>query len=52
MKSMKMMPKGTLLGNVVEATGVALGLYIAIPLNCAIYPQFRNIEVSKLEPEI
>lgn len=35
---------------VLEATGVALGLYIAMPINCALYPQQSRIKVSDLEP--
>ena len=35
-----------------EAMGVALGLYIAMPVNCALFPQFSKIAVSQLEPEI
>ena len=51
LKSMHLMPKArTPLGNIVEATGVAIGLMIAMPTNCAFYPQFRDIEVSRLEP--
>ena len=48
-----MMPKpATPLRVVAEFVGVFIGLWLAMPLNCAFYPQFRNIEVSKLEPEI
>ena len=35
-----------------ESLGVALGLYIAMPVNCALFPQFSKIAVSQLEPEI
>ena len=53
LKAMSVMPKPrTPLGNAVEVCGVALGLWIAMPLNCAFYPQFRDIDVSSLEPEI
>ena len=39
LKKMSLMPKArTPLGNVVEATGVAIGLWLAMPLNCALYP--------------
>ena len=33
-----MATKGTLLNVVQECTGVGLGLYIAMPINCALYP--------------
>jgi hypothetical protein len=47
------MPKPkTPLGNFVEVFGVALGLAIAMPVNCALYPQLGEISVDKLEPEI
>ena len=47
LKKMNLMPKPkTPLGIGVEACGVALGLWLAMPLNCAFYPQFRDIEVS------
>ena len=47
------MPKPkTPLGNFVEVFGVALGLGIAMPVNCALYPQVGEISVDKLEPEI
>ena len=53
LKSLKLMPKPkTPLGTFVEVLGVALGLGIAMPVNCALYPQTSEIEVSKLEPEI
>ena len=35
-----------------EILGVGTGLYIAMGVNCSIYPQFVGIDVSKLEPEI
>ena len=39
LKSMHLMPKAkTPLGNAIEATGVAIGLMIAMPTNCAFYP--------------
>ena len=51
--SLKMMPKAkTPLGVCVESAGVALGLWVAMPINCAFYPQWRNINVNRLEPEI
>ena len=53
LKKMNLMPKPkTPLGMLVEGTGVAIGLWLAMPTNCAFYPQFRDIEVSTLEPEI
>ena len=53
LQSVRMMPKpATPLRVVAESVGVGIGLWLAMPLNCAFYPQFRNIEVSKLEPEI
>ena len=48
-----MMPKPrSPLGNFVEVCGVALGLAIAMPVNCALYPQQGEISVDALEPEI
>ena len=39
LKRLKLMPKPkTPLGNLVEIAGVALGLSIAMPINCALYP--------------
>ena len=35
-----------------EALGVALGLYIAMPVNCALFPQQSRISVEELEPQI
>ena len=35
-----------------EALGVALGLYIAMPVNCALFPQQSRISVKELEPQI
>jgi hypothetical protein len=35
-----------------EIIGVGTGLYIAMGVNCSIYPQFVAIDVSKLEPDI
>lgn len=29
-----------------ESLGVALGLYIAMPVNCALFPQFSKIAVN------
>ena len=50
---MRMMPKPrSPLGNFVEVCGVALGLGIAMPVNCALYPQVGEISVDSLEPEI
>ena len=49
----RLMPKQLGVTKVIlESLGVALGLYIAMPVNCALFPQFSTIEVSKLEPEI
>ncbi len=49
----KVMPKQLGLTKVVlESMGVALGLYIAMPVNCALYPQMSKIDVNLLEPEI
>jgi len=39
LKKMNLFPRhGTLPWLLVEVSGVALGLYIAMPLNCALYP--------------
>ena len=35
-----------------ETLGVTLGLYVAMPLNCALFPQQATIAVKDLEPEI
>ena len=45
-------PVGSKMKIVTEVTGVAIGLYIAMGVNCSIYPQFVPINVNKLEPEI
>ena len=47
LKKLNLLPKPkTPLAAGVEVCGVALGLWVAMPLNCSIYPQFRNIQVS------
>ena len=43
---------GTLFGNFVEILGITLGLAIAMPINCALYPQMSQIDINKLEPHI
>ena len=49
----KLMPKSLGVTKVLlESLGVALGLYIAMPINCALFPQISRIAVSDLEPEI
>ena len=53
LEKMRLMPKQrSPLGNFVKVCGVALGLSIAMPLNCALYPQMGEISVNSLEPEI
>ena len=53
LKGLNLMPKAlTPAGVIAEAGGVALGLYFAMPLNCALYPQNSKIDVERLEPEI
>ena len=53
LNKLKLMPKSkTPLRIMVEVCGVALGLGIAMPINCALYPQKSEISISKLEPEI
>ena len=37
---------------IIELLGVAAGLYIAMPLNCALFPQITSLSVDKLEPEL
>mgnify|MGYP000928611569 CR=1 FL=1 len=37
---------------VLELLGVGLGLYIGMPVNCALFPQMSQIAVAELEPEI
>ena len=36
----------------IELLGVAAGLYIAMPLNCALFPQITTLSVDKLEPDL
>lgn len=36
----------------IETFGITCGLYIAMPINCALFPQMSKIAVSELEPEI
>lgn len=51
--SMRIMPKKMNFTRVMlEVLGVSLGLYVAMPLNCAMFPQNERIAVSELEPEI
>ena len=45
-------PKSSPIRLVTEITGVGIGLYLAIGLNCSIYPQYVPIDVNELEPEI
>ena len=53
LKSVRLLPKAhTPLAVAVEAGGIALGLYLAMPLNCALYPQNSTIDISRLEPEL
>lgn len=37
---------------VIELLGVAVGLYIAMPLNCALFPQTVKMSVDQLEPKL
>ena len=49
----RLMPKNVGVTRILlESLGVALGLYIAMPINCALFPQMSRIAVSDLEPEI
>ena len=43
---------GTISGRSIEFIGIVLGLAMAMPLNCALYPQTSQIDVEKLEPQI
>lgn len=48
-----LMPKNMgLMRVLMECTSVAIGLYIAMPLNCALFPQTSRIKVADCEPEI
>ena len=52
-RSLNLMPKSkTPAGLLVEFGGVAFGLYLAMPINCALYPQTMKIDVNRLEPAI
>ena len=49
----KLMPKTMGLSRViVESACVGIGLYIAMPVNCALFPQTSRIKVSECEAEI
>ena len=49
----KLMPKSLGVTRIaLESLGVALGLYIAMPVNCALFPQMSRMAVSDLEPEL
>jgi len=53
LSKMRLLPKqGSLLGNVTEVLCISTGLWIAMPFNCAIYPQYCEVNIDKLEPEI
>jgi hypothetical protein len=43
---------GILFKNSIEVFNVAVGLVIAMPLNCAVFPQFSKIYVDKLEKDL
>ena len=49
----KLMPRRTGVTRILlESLGVAAGLYVSMPINCALYPQMSKIAVKDLEPEI
>ena len=51
--AMGLMPKPkTPAATAVELTGIAFGLWLTQPANCAFYPQMREIDVTTLEPEV
>jgi hypothetical protein len=53
LSAVKMLPAaGSKLRILSEVVGISCGLYIAMPVNCALFPQYATIPVSSLEPEI
>ena len=49
----KLMPKNMGVSRILlESMCVAMGLYIAMPVNCALFPQQSRIKVADCEPEI
>ena len=53
LKKMRMLPGRMGWPRVVlESLGVAAGLYVSMPINCALYPQVNRIAVNELEDEI
>jgi len=50
LSKVNLLPKtGSKMRILTEVVGVGSGLYLAMGLNCSIYPQFVSIDVSKLE---
>jgi hypothetical protein len=53
LSTLRLLPRqGSLLGKVTEVCCISTGLWIAMPFNCAFYPQYNQISIDKLEPEI
>jgi len=46
------MPKKGALKMLVDLSLISVGLWIAIPVCCSVYPQYSRIELSELENDI
>ena len=53
LNKVNLLPKvGSKMRIITEVVGVGSGLYLAMGLNCSIYPQFVPIDINRLEPDI
>jgi hypothetical protein len=52
LRSMKLMPKRNPMKTLVDISMVTIGLTLAMPVCCGIYPQISSVQVCDLEEEI
>ncbi len=46
------MPKGGPMKSIAEISFIAFGLWIAVPINCSVFPQMSQIRVQDLEEDV